>query len=281
MTRRRMALLILLSGLLVGTVVLAVGDGLVQSALTGGGGRSEVDSLVLLGAVGQSIGGRSTSGDSVLCSGWPACPPPATSTPTATNTPTMSATATNTPAATGTATNTPTATATATGAPTATATATNTPAATATGTGIPTATGTATNTPTATATSTPIATATGTPTLTPTAVPTATLASPMLLAPADGSTSADKTPTFGWSLLADAIQYQLQVDNDADFSSPEVNVLAAVSDYTVGSSLADDSYSWRVRAKDDAGNWSDWSASWTATIRTTYRLYLPALQKGD
>jgi hypothetical protein len=77
--------------------------------------------------------------------------------------------------------------------------------------------------------------------------------------------------------VASAVQYQLQVDNDDDFSSPEVNVLTAARSYTPVSDLVDDTYTWRVRAKDSAGHWSAWSDPWTITIKTTYTIYLPVV----
>lgn len=73
MTPRRVALAVLVVGLLAGGLVLAAANGLVQSALTGGGGRSESDGAVLRSSVGQALTGRSDSGDAVLCSGWPGC----------------------------------------------------------------------------------------------------------------------------------------------------------------------------------------------------------------
>ncbi|MGD8807251.1 MAG: PKD domain-containing protein, partial [Chloroflexota bacterium] len=73
MRHRRIPLLLLIVGLLAGGVVFAAADGLVQFVLTGGGGRSEVDTSVLRGSVGQAIAGRGAGGDGVLCAGWPGC----------------------------------------------------------------------------------------------------------------------------------------------------------------------------------------------------------------
>jgi hypothetical protein len=101
---------------------------------------------------------------------------------------------------------------------------------------------------------------------------------PTLLAPADGATSSQDAPTFDWSAVAGAVQYQLLVDDNSDFSSPEINVLTAVSSYTPGSGLADGTYIWRVREKDGAGDWSAWSDLWTITIKTTYYIYLPIIR---
>ena len=40
----------------------------------------------------------------------------------------------------------------------------------------------------------------------------------------NGTTIYDNTPTINWSVVNDAEHYQLLIDNNADFSSPEVNI---------------------------------------------------------
>jgi autotransporter passenger strand-loop-strand repeat protein len=54
-------------------------------------------------------------------------------------------------------------------------------------------------------------------------------------------------------------QYEVQVDNNADFSSLEYSATPAASAATVNS-LADGTYYWQVRAQDNYSNWSDWSS---------------------
>jgi hypothetical protein len=46
---------------------------------------------------------------------------------------------------------------------------------------------------------------------------------PVLVAPPDGSTTGDPTPTFEWNGVIGADEYEIQVDNNADFSSPEID----------------------------------------------------------
>ena len=72
-SRKVIALVALAAGLLVGGLVLAAADGLILPALTGGGGRSESEGIVMQSAVGQAVVGRSDSGAAVLCAGWPGC----------------------------------------------------------------------------------------------------------------------------------------------------------------------------------------------------------------
>lgn len=94
---------------------------------------------------------------------------------------------------------------------------------------------------------------------------------PELVSPENGGATNDATPTFEWSSVTDpsGVTYTLQVDNDPDFSSPEVdNAGLTPVTYTPATALADDNYSWRVRAHDGAGNVGDWSEVWTLLIDT-------------
>jgi hypothetical protein len=89
--------------------------------------------------------------------------------------------------------------------------------------------------------------------------------------PTNGTTISDNTPTFDWNDVADnSVIYELQVDNDANFSSPLISQTGLTSsNYTPTITLVDNSYFWRVRAKDAANNISEWSTVWTFTIDTT------------
>jgi predicted phage tail protein len=84
------------------------------------------------------------------------------------------------------------------------------------------------------------------------------------------------TPAFAWLASAMAVKYQFQYDDNANFASPtytsaELEVLSITPP-----SIAPGAYSWRVRAKDAAGNWSAWSATRTVTIQPAVPL-APAL----
>ncbi|MBD3353142.1 MAG: hypothetical protein GF364_16795 [Candidatus Lokiarchaeota archaeon] len=90
-----------------------------------------------------------------------------------------------------------------------------------------------------------------------------------LSSPSDGATlTQDNTPTFEWGSVADAVEYQIQVDDANTFSSPAIDSTTSNTYYT-SSPLGDDEYYWHVRAKDDADNWGDWSNIWSFTIDTT------------
>jgi hypothetical protein len=94
---------------------------------------------------------------------------------------------------------------------------------------------------------------------------------PSLVSPSDGTITSDNTPTFVWTSVTDpsGVTYRIQVDNDPDFSSPEVNVAGLTDDIYTSSALVSENYSWRVRAVDGAGNPSGWSSVWTFVIDTT------------
>lgn len=90
---------------------------------------------------------------------------------------------------------------------------------------------------------------------------------PTLYTPNSGSTIADNTPAFDWSSISDngysgLNYYQIQVDNNSSFASPEINQTPTASNYTPGTALANGRWYWKVRARDRAGNWGAWSVTW-------------------
>lgn len=91
-------------------------------------------------------------------------------------------------------------------------------------------------------------------------------APPTLVSPPNNSTTP-KRPWLAWSAVDGAAQYQIELDNNPDFSSPEY--LATTNKITAQtkSLLAGRTYSWRVRAADPAGNWSNWSAVFSIRAR--------------
>jgi M6 family metalloprotease-like protein len=93
-------------------------------------------------------------------------------------------------------------------------------------------------------------------------------APPQLIAPANGSATNDNTPTFTWEAVSTATSYRIQVDNNADFSSPAINSTRSGTTLTPGTALADGLYYWRVQARGANGLWGPWSAVWTLTIDT-------------
>ncbi|MCK4980100.1 MAG: choice-of-anchor J domain-containing protein, partial [Candidatus Delongbacteria bacterium] len=97
---------------------------------------------------------------------------------------------------------------------------------------------------------------------------------PVLASPSNGSSTLDRTPSFDWSDVSEATSYNIQVDNNSDFASPEINQSVASSNYTPASDLALDTYYWRVNASSSNGS-SPYSSSRTITIEAETAYTLP------
>ncbi len=90
---------------------------------------------------------------------------------------------------------------------------------------------------------------------------------PTLITPINQSTLSDNTPDFDWSDVVDAAKYELWVDNNTDFSSPEIQQSALThSAYTPSTTLSNGTYNWKVRCRDGAGNWGIWSDTFSFTL---------------
>jgi hypothetical protein len=89
-----------------------------------------------------------------------------------------------------------------------------------------------------------------------------------LSAPADGSDTCDLTPTFQWNSVAGATYYQLYVDDDPGFSSPEISVDQAGTSYAPSTALAPATYHWRVMAANACGG-QGWSPIWQHNLLAT------------
>jgi hypothetical protein len=96
---------------------------------------------------------------------------------------------------------------------------------------------------------------------------------PALVSPADGAVTNDNTPTFDWNDSTDpgvdSVSYTIQVDDNCDFSSPEIDQAGvAASQFTPATGLPDGTYCWRVKATDSDADSSAYSAARTVTIDT-------------
>jgi hypothetical protein len=97
---------------------------------------------------------------------------------------------------------------------------------------------------------------------------------PVLASPANGTTSSSGTPTFDWNDVSGSTLYDLLVDNNSDFSSPEVNVTAVPSSYTVPTkALSAGTYYWKVKVTSAGGSYS---TPWTYTVGSTVIPGVPA-----
>lgn len=113
---------------------------------------------------------------------------------------------------------------------------------------------------------------------------TAAPGTPTLYTPGSGSAVSDATPWFDWSGVSDSgysglRYYEIEVDDVASFTSPAIDTTSTSSSYTAASSLADDRWYWRVRARDWADNYGSWSSTWyfdLCAVLATPVLYTPA-----
>jgi hypothetical protein len=94
---------------------------------------------------------------------------------------------------------------------------------------------------------------------------------PTLLTPANGTTT-DKTPTFTWTEVRDSegdtVIFQIEIDDNPDFSSPEIATRGQRhTSLTPERPLRAATYCWRVRAIDDIEARSQYSPAFEVTIR--------------
>jgi len=92
---------------------------------------------------------------------------------------------------------------------------------------------------------------------------------PVLTSPPNGLTTSDNTPTLRWAEAVGAERYELWVDNNPDFLSPEIVENVSSPAYTPTTALADGTYSWLVRAFRADNTELGWSSTWTFVIDTT------------
>jgi hypothetical protein len=98
---------------------------------------------------------------------------------------------------------------------------------------------------------------------------------PSLISPRNDSVVVSLPITFDWADVEDVdnqsppVIYELQIDDNEDFLSPVVNSQNLTSsEYTT--SLSDGVYWWRVRARDGAANYSNWtSPPWIVRVNVT------------
>lgn len=81
-----------------------------------------------------------------------------------------------------------------------------------------------------------------------------TLDPPTLLSPLDSALTTDLTPTFDWTDIDGAVSYNLLVDNNSDFSSPEIDTDPVVSTFTPASDMGEGVYYWKVNTAGVSGS---------------------------
>lgn len=97
---------------------------------------------------------------------------------------------------------------------------------------------------------------------------------PEQIAPTNGQTTTDSTPTFRWRSFDpdfDPITYELEYDTDPSFPLPVSTGETNDTTFTPPADLADGIYYWRVRSKDDSNfRWSEWSPVYALEVDTGY-----------
>jgi predicted phage tail protein len=96
--------------------------------------------------------------------------------------------------------------------------------------------------------------------------PLAPVGVPTLLSPANSSIIPSPTPTMSWTAVTGAVNYQVQMDQNSTFSSPDLDSLTSSTNLTAGTLLADGVYYWRVRRVDAYGGLGAWSAVWRLSV---------------
>ena len=88
-----------------------------------------------------------------------------------------------------------------------------------------------------------------------------------LIEPANGSKlETTTTPNFNWHTVNNAVEYEIQVDDNPDFSSPQYDARQVESSFPIQAPLSQGSYSWRVRAFNEDERSGDWSETWNFII---------------
>ena len=109
---------------------------------------------------------------------------------------------------------------------------------------------------------------------------------PVLYSPENGIDNLlVRQPLFVWYNLpyfGDSTTYQIMIDDNSDFSSPEISKSGIAEGYDNGKTnhtaeskiVVDKIHYWRVRAYSD-GKYSEWSDTWNFTVLSSIAILLP------
>jgi hypothetical protein len=89
---------------------------------------------------------------------------------------------------------------------------------------------------------------------------------PSLISPTNNSSITNSDITFQWSPVSGADSYEILVDNNSGFGSPELNETGLTSTTrTITNHISDNVYYWKVRAKFADGSYTQWASPWQFT----------------
>ena len=92
--------------------------------------------------------------------------------------------------------------------------------------------------------------------------PTPTPAAPSLVSPASNATGVAQPVALDWSNVANAVSYEVQVDNTSTISAPFVaNPMPTASQTTLAAGLPAQNLWWRVRARNASGVFGPFSST--------------------
>jgi photosystem II stability/assembly factor-like uncharacterized protein/Leucine-rich repeat (LRR) protein len=91
-----------------------------------------------------------------------------------------------------------------------------------------------------------------------------TLDTPVLVSPSDNATDVALNVTLEWNAVSGATSYYLQVDDNSDFTSREIDNTISTVTHPAASLSGNTVYYWRVQAIGESGQ-SNWSEVWKFT----------------
>ncbi len=101
-----------------------------------------------------------------------------------------------------------------------------------------------------------------------------------LIQPSADSLVTSNHPTFIWRKAGNATRYQIQVSSSEAFIDKSIDTYTDDTTYTTISSLADDTYYWRVRSCNADNIWGNWAdAEIRVFFKTNYVDYIELLSQ--
>jgi predicted phage tail protein len=82
---------------------------------------------------------------------------------------------------------------------------------------------------------------------------------PVLVSPVNGSITLDQTPAVSWKAVSGAVSYEIQMDGNSTFSSPEFTGTTSGLEISSTVTLSNGVFYWRVRKIDAYGGRGVWS----------------------